>query len=190
VAGRLSINLASEPFRKDRPILVASVLTGLLMTAVLVMLVSLIWFERGEVSETVESVQKTEKQLRTLSAEQARLDAVLREPKNAEVLERSLFLNSLLLRKGISWTRIFSDLEQVLPYNVKLISIRPQVNTLNEIQLDMIVAAKSSEPVIELLKGLESSPLFGATAVSNWLPPSQTEPLFRYRVTVNYAQKL
>ena len=37
---------------------------------------------------------------------------------------------------------------------------------------------------------LEASPQFGATQVNNWLPPSQTEPLYRYRVSVNYAQKL
>ena len=50
-----------------------------------------------------------------MTAEQAQLDAVLRKPENAEVLERSVFLNALLVRKGISWTRIFADLEKVLP---------------------------------------------------------------------------
>ena len=47
--------------------------------------------------------------------EQARQDAILRQPENAEVLERSLFLNALLYRKGISWTRIFADLEKSFP---------------------------------------------------------------------------
>jgi hypothetical protein len=32
--------------------------------------------------------------------------------------------------------------------------------------------------------------VFGATAVHSSLPPAQTEPLFRYRISVNYAQKL
>jgi len=36
---------------------------------------------------------------------------------------------------------------------------------------------------------LENSPAFGLTEVHNFLPPSQTEPLYRYRVTVNYGQK-
>jgi hypothetical protein len=44
--------------------------------------------------------------------------------------------------------------------------------------------------VIEMLKRMESSALFGATAVHNWLPPAETEPLYRYRVSVNYGQKL
>ena len=50
--------------------------------------------------------------------------------------------------------------------------------------------AKSGEPVINMLRRLESAPQFGPTTVHNWLPPSQTEPLYRYRVSVQYAQKL
>jgi type IV pilus assembly protein PilN len=106
------------------------------------------------------------------------------------VLERSLFLNALLFRKGISWTRIFADLEQTLPHNVRLISIRPFVNAQNQITLEMNVGAESPEPIIALLKALEESPLFGSVYQHTSLPPSQSEPLYRYRVSVNYAQKL
>jgi type IV pilus assembly protein PilN len=101
-----------------------------------------------------------------------------------------LFINSLLYRKGISWTKIFSDLEGVIPHNVRLIAIRPQVNAQNEVLLDMTVGAQSQLPVIDMLKRLEGSPLFGSTQVHNWLPPSQTEPLYRYRVTVSYGRTL
>jgi type IV pilus assembly protein PilN len=96
----------------------------------------------------------------------------------------------LLQRKGISWTKIFSDLEDVIPYNVRLVSVRPEVNGQNEISLQMVVGAASSEPVLELLMSLEKSPQFGPTSLHNWLPPSQNEPLYRYRVSVSYAQKL
>ena len=117
------------------------------------------------------------------------MEADLRRPENAAVLDQVLFINSLLYRKGISWTRIFSDLEGVMPHNLRLISIRPQVNGRNDVLLDMVVGAQSQLPVIEMLKQMESSPLFGSTEVHNWLPPSQTEPLYRYRVTVNYGRQ-
>ena len=63
-----------------------------------------------------------------MQPEQAELDAVLRKPENAEVLERSVFLNTLLLRKGISWTRILADLEKTMPHNVRIIQIHPSVD--------------------------------------------------------------
>jgi hypothetical protein len=126
-----------------------------------------------------------------LDTEQQKLDGTLRRPGNAEVLERSLMLNTLIDRKSISWTKIFSDLERVMPYNVRLIYIRlPQVDAANHVTLDMVVGAQGAEPLQALLKKLEDSPLFGPPSVSTYLPPTQNEPLHRYRVNVNYVQKL
>jgi hypothetical protein len=54
----------------------------------------------------------------------------------------------------------------------------------------MDVASESGEPVIQMLKRMEGSPLFGPTAIHTTLAPTDSEPLYRYRVSVNYAQKL
>lgn len=187
---RVPINLASEPFRRDRPMLFASAAAAVLLSASLAAMVWLAWWERGAAAETRAAIARLEARLARLNAEQARLEATLRRPENAEVIDKVVFLNTLLYRKGISWTKIFADLEEVVPHNVRLISVRPQVSGQNEIVLDMVVGAASQGPVIEMLKRLESSPVFGATAVHSSLPPAQTEPLFRYRISVNYAQKL
>ena len=188
--GRVRINLASEPFRRDRPALVAAVAASVALAGVLALLVSLAVTERGRAAETRRTIERLRAQLRELTAEQARLEGALRQPANAEVLERSRFLNGLLHRKGISWTKIFDDLEQVMPHNVRLFAVRPQVNPQNQIYLDMVVGAESGPPVVEMLKRLEASPQFGDTYIHSTQPPSPSEPLVRYRVTVNYAQKL
>ena len=187
---RFPINLASQPFQRNRAMLAASTAVAVLMTLVLALLIYLAIDDRNQMRETREAIEKTEKQLSTLGAEQAKLEAAIRKPENAEVFERSILLNTLLSRKGISWTRLFADLEEVLPHNVRLVSVRPQVNARNAIVLDMVVGAQSPEPVIDLLKRLENSKLFSSAAMASSLPPSQTDPLFRYRVSVNYAQKL
>ena len=44
--------------------------------------------------------------------------------------------------------------------------------------------------MIQFYKALESSDLFGGVTQNIYQPPSQAEPLYRYRFTVNYAQKL
>jgi type IV pilus assembly protein PilN len=130
-------------------------------------------------------------QLRALAMQQAELNATLRKPQNAEVLERSLFLNTLIDRKAISWTKIFADLEKVMPYNVRLVSVRlPAVDSNNQVLLDMVVGAKDVEPILQLFKSLEASPQFGNTSVQTSTPPSQTDPFYRYHVTVSYAQRL
>jgi type IV pilus assembly protein PilN len=188
---RIQVNLATEPFRRDRPMLVASVACGVVLVALLGVLIFLIVSERGRQTETRTAVAKLNSDLRTITDEQSNLDSTLRQPMNAEVLEQSLLLNSLIQRKSISWTRLFADIEGVKPDNVRLIQVRlPQINTRNEVTLDMEVGAKDQGPVIEFLKRLQDSPLFGPTNLSRSSPPTQNEPLWRYRVMVSYAQKL
>lgn len=186
----LHINLASEPFRKDRPILVASTVVALLLAGLFALLIHLAVAERQDAAGARAAIRGLELRLSRLNSEQARLSAMLHKPENTDVLERAIFLNALLQRKGISWTKIFADLESVMPYDVRLISVRPAVTPQNDIVLDMLVGAQSSEPVLKMLMQLEGSPLFGQTALLSWIPPSQTDPLFRYRVSVNYARKL
>jgi hypothetical protein len=191
MALRVPINLASEPFRRDRPVVVGSAALAILLVLLLVYQAVTILAERHQASGIRIEIEQQNRRLRTIAAQQAELNATLRKPENAEVLERSVFLNTLIERKGISWTKIFADLEKVMPYNVRLVSVRlPEVDSNNKILLDMVVGAKEVPPILELFKRLEGSPQFGNTSVQSSAPPSQTDPFYRYHVTVTYAQKL
>lgn len=185
----IPLNLAREPFRRDRPILAASAFTAVLMLAVLGLLLTTIVRERQAAAESRQRIQALDLELRAVTAEQARLEAQLREAANAAVLDRSAFINALILRKSISWTQLFADLEQIFPGNVRLVAVRPYLAADNSVQLDMVVGAQSPDPVIELLRRLERSSTFGATSLLSSSPPTQNEPLYRYRLSVNYAQK-
>jgi len=187
---RIAINLASEPFRRDRPIFVASVALCVVLAALLGVLTYLVVLQRNQAADAREALARMDQEIRNLMREQSKYAAITARPENAAVVEQSLFLNVLLARKGISWTRMFADLEGVVPHNVRVISVRPQVNGLNQVQLDLFVGSQAAEPVIDMLMRLEASPLFGKTTIVNSLPPSQTEPLYRYRLTVNYEQRL
>ena len=191
MAIRVPINLASEPFRRDRPMLVASVGMAIVLVILLGVQVTTIISKRRQSADIHVTIGRLSGQLRSISSEQARLTATMRQPENAEALQRSMFLNQIIDRKAISWTRIFADLEKVLPYNVRVVSVRlPEVDANNQVLLDMQVGAKEVVPLIEMVKHLEAAPQFGATSVQNTLPPSQTDPFYRMHITVSYAQKL
>lgn len=188
--GAVSINLSSEPFRSDRPYLVAAMAASAALAGLLIYQVALGWIERDQRAELAASVASAERTLNSLRQDDARWSAAFRKPENSEAADYAVFLNGLIMRKAISWTRIFADLERVLPHNVRLIAVRPQLNLDNHVLLDMTVASASPEPVVDMLMRLEGSPLFGATAMTGWVPPSQSDPLYRYRVNVNYAPQL
>jgi type IV pilus assembly protein PilN len=186
----IPVNLSSEPFKKSRTILIASIFTAVVLVAGLVLQISVIKRERHAARNNRGVLLQLDRQLQSRNRDYNSLSAQLRQPVNVAVFDRSVFLNQLLQRKGISWTRLFADLEAVFPPAVRLVNVRPYLTADNEVQLDMVVGSATPEPVIELMRKLENSQVFGATALLSSQPPSQNEPIYRYRLSVSYAQKL
>jgi type IV pilus assembly protein PilN len=184
------INLASQPFRRDRAMIVASAAVAVLLAISLGTLVFLAISDRRQSADVRRDIARLNQLIREATKAQSESEAVMRQPANAEVLERSVFINALLYRKGISWTRLLADLEKVMPPNVRLLNIRPYLTGKSQVTLDLMVGAQDPEAIAGLYKNLETSPLFGSLFSPTFTPPTQAEPLFRYRVTVNYAQKL
>ncbi|HEY3840661.1 MAG TPA: hypothetical protein VGL72_29015 [Bryobacteraceae bacterium] len=187
---RVPINLASQPFRHDRAMLIGSGILAAILVGTLVMLISLTRIDQKNKIESMKQLAVEQKRIAMLQREQSAIDRDLHQPKNEAVLERSVLLNDLLRRKGISWSRIFADLEKVVPYNVQVLAIRPQLDAKNRVYLQMIVGADQTSQLTNFVQKLEASDLFGATMVTDTHPPSQTDPLYRYTVYVTYAQKL
>ena len=191
-----AINLASHPFRRERAqnaalaavcvVLVCSFLVGL----------SLIFSARRRAEDIRRQINSEEAQLQKLRQDEGGFSAFLAKPDNSDVFSRNVFLNELIARRAVSWTVVFRDLEKTLPPNMRLEGLRlPQVSGqdstgTNRVLLDLVVGTAQPETVIELLKRFQQSPLFGAAEVLGQQPPTQNDPLFRFRVTVAYAQKL
>ena len=187
---RIGLNLASEPFRRNRPSLVGWSAGLVVLMFTLLAFIVITFTDRRVLTRDQRAIDRLTHDLAKLKSEQRTYDADIRKSENSEVLERSVFLNQLLLRKGISWTRIFADLEKTLPPNVRITQIRPQVNSNNQIFLEMTIAADSPEPMVTFVSKLEQSDVFGSANVTTAQAPSQTDPFYRFRLSVNYAQKL
>jgi hypothetical protein len=187
---KMAINLASQPFRRDRAMIVASIAVCALLVVSLGLLIRLAMEDNAAQGDVRREVAELKKEVASVNAEQSKLSAVIHKPENETVLERSLFINTLLRRKGISWNRIFTDLEKTIPYNVKLVRIRPAVDDQGYVTLDMTLASEHVEQMVDALKAFQESALFGAAEWKTGSPPSQTEPLYRLAMNVTYAQKL
>jgi type IV pilus assembly protein PilN len=192
----VAINLASDPFRRERADVTAFAILSAFLFCSLCVLIGLILLARSQASDIRRHIASQELQLATLRRQQGQYSSVLTKPENANAFANSVFLNQIIARRGVSWTRVFEDLGTVLPPGVELQGVRlPQVdaedtNGANRVQLDMIVGTTRPESVIALLKNLQKSQLFGAASLVSANPPSQNDPLYKYRVTVPYDQKL
>jgi len=170
--------------------LVASAVVSAALLLTLALLGYLAQVDRAQLESLRQDVSRLESRLRVVQAEQAHMDAVLRQPENASVLERSVFLNDLIYHKAISWSRMFADLERTAPYNVRITALHPTIDSRNQVTLDMTAASDQPEGIDDLLKALEASPIFGYVYQHSTLPPTQAELQYRSRITVPYDQKL
>lgn len=187
---KIPINLASQPFRRDRAMMVASLAVSALLSITLCGLIYLAIMDSAQLKDLRRNIVQLNARINAATAERARMEAILHKPENASVLESTVFLNNLLYHKGVSWSQLLQDLETTIPYNVKLLVLHPTVNNLNQVQLDMQVGSESPEALVGVLKNLETSPMFGEVLDHSQQYPTQAEPLNRMRITVNYAHKL
>lgn len=194
--GSITINLASHPFKRERAQNAAYALICLALTISLLTLISFILHERAQAADLRKRIDAEQAELARVRADQSKFSIILGRPDNADIFSTSVLLNEMIARRAVSWTRVFEDLSTVIPPNMRLMGIRlPQVPTqdrggMNHVQLDMVLGTDRPEAVIALLKRLEESNLFGSAAMVSQTPPTQNDPLYKYRVTVAYAQKL
>jgi type IV pilus assembly protein PilN len=163
---RIPINLASQPLENLRPLRTAVVLAVLAAVVLGVVIVQRGLRSRSEFRSLIEQQAKLEESLQNLHGQQQEMESWLTTPEAAQIRERSGFLNSLILRKGLSWTQLFVDLEKTLPSNARIVTIKPTLSPSEDVDLTLTVAASSMGPLVDFLKKLEASPQFGAPAVN------------------------
>jgi type IV pilus assembly protein PilN len=190
------INLSSDPFRRERATNALYALACAVLFCLLIVMTTLFFRSRAKASRIHDDIAREEQVLQQLQAQQRAYSAVLSRPRNADIFSRSVFLNELIARRAVSWSVVFRDLQTVMPANMRLETIRlpqtpaQQAGGVDRVQLDMTVGTDNPETVILFLKNLIGSDLFGAASVVSQTPPTQNDPLFKYRVSVSYAQAL
>jgi type IV pilus assembly protein PilN len=116
-----------------------------------------------------------EQQIAARDQERAKAEAILNLPENRSTRDRSQFLNDLFRRKAFSWTKVFEDLERVMPARLHLVSIHPAMTPENELEIKLVVAGESQERALELVRKMESSQRFQQTQIQQWsTQPGQT----------------
>ncbi len=160
---KIPINLASQPFRRDRAMVVASAAVSVLLVLTLGVLTYLAIHRQRADSPICGRAwrglnQQTPLRGRAAGLGSRRCCASRKTPWCWSAASSSTIC---WCTKGMSWSQLFTDLEKIIPYNVKVLALHPSVTPENKVVLDMTVASESQEAMIKLLQALESSPLFG-----------------------------
>jgi type IV pilus assembly protein PilN len=165
LAMRLNINLATQPYQDARRFWFQ---WGGALVALGIVTVGLLYFTflgwLGARKDRV-LIRQYQQQIAERDKEKADAQALMNLPQNASTRDRSQFLNDLFYRKAFSWTRVFEDLEQVMPPRVHVVSIQPELASNNELAIKLIVAGDSRERALELVRKMEASKHFQQTEI-------------------------
>jgi Tfp pilus assembly protein PilN len=168
---RLDINLATHPYEDAKEFWARWGLgVGLLgaLTLVLVTLAVHGWVKAGRDRH---SIGQLEQQIAERDDERARAQAFLELDMNRSTRDQSQFLNGLIQRKAFSWTRVFEDLERVMPPSLHVASLKPELSDDNQLELEMKVAGDNRAAAIELVHRMETSKHFqGAQLIQEGQP--------------------
>jgi type IV pilus assembly protein PilN len=163
----VGINLASQPYEDTRRFWLR---WGLAVTALsLITLVLLYSAAISEVSARKDRdlIHQREQQIAARDQEKSRAEAELSLPQNRNTRDRSNFLNDAFQQKSFSWTRVFEDLEQVMPPRLHVVSIQPANAEDNQLQIKLVVAGESRERAEDLVRKMEGSRRFQETHIES-----------------------
>ena len=151
---RLDVNLATRPLRNRR--LFFSLAGALGLAFLVTALLALIVFFRFTLkkSEVRAGLQESETAIRTAQTEQKRLTTRTQEAMDKE---RDFVdaVNSIILKKSLSWTDFLSKLEEGLPDFSYILSMSiPQVDS-RRIQFRIRVASRNLDDLLALINKLQ-----------------------------------
>jgi type IV pilus assembly protein PilN len=154
---RLNINLASQPYEAARfyrrcigaLVAVLAVITALLLGYIV--------YQRAQSRGINKQLAEVRREINGLDFEDAQARALLNKPANRDIADQSAFLNELFARKALSWTRVFTEMERIVPPNLHVVSMKPEYTRTNDLMLRVVVATDSRDRAVELVRRMEKS---------------------------------
>jgi Tfp pilus assembly protein PilN len=172
---KLRLNLATRPLENKRPFLA---LAGVLGTVgiLLFLLLSHGAYKSWRANRDLRvEIARWETEIRANKERQANLQEYFHSAQAQQVLDRAAFLNSLIGQRSFPWTKIFMDLEKILPAGVRVVNISPRLVN-GKAQVEITVGAATDEGKIKFIEALEKSPAFSNVQVQGERHSDQVTP--------------
>jgi Tfp pilus assembly protein PilN len=164
--GQFNLNLSTRPFKAYR-----GANLGLLILLVVLITVSAAQVYTYQQNSALAAgirgnQQRTKEESERLTKELQALNAQMYSGNAAAKMSQVEILNQILLRKSFSWTKVFANLEEVIPENVYLLSLRPFIDEKGNMGLNITFRGRSFADGHEFVKTLENSNIFSNIALA------------------------
>ncbi len=154
---RVNINLASQPYEVAQTYRHRMTMLITALGVIAALLLGYIVYQRQHSRGINRQLTEVQRQIRGLENEEAQARAILNKPANRVIADQSDFLNQLFARKALSWTRVFTEMEKIVPAGLHVVSMKPELTKTNDLVLHVIVATDSRDRAVEMVRNMEKS---------------------------------
>ena len=155
----LRTNLSTRPFYNERAVHVLLALAGLvvvLLTAFNAIRIIALSRQNTELSSLI---NRDHEEAQRLTREAQRIRAGINQKELEATAKGAAIANSLIDQRTFSWTEFFNHIEETLPPDVMLTSVRPSFND-DVTTIQMTVLGRRSEDLEEFMEKLEATGAF------------------------------
>ncbi len=167
-------NLAERPFLNTRPVWLVAAAAGALALALIVANAVSFVYTGSTLAPLVERRDQLVVEERALVARLSGLVTDLSKVPWRSLGARIDATNVILREHNFSWLAMLDDVERVMPYDVRIVQISPDVGPA-EVDLNLRVIAKTREAMIEFLENLVSDPSFSRPTPQSETTPEQSQ---------------
>lgn len=180
----LRTNLSTRPFYNERAIHVAVGIAAVLIVALTVWTIMTVLTLSRQNTELATRVNRDHAEAEQLTRMAAEIRGRLDKDQLQDVVDSARQANALIDQRTFSWTAFFNHLEETMPPDVMLTSVRPSVKQ-GITSVTMGVFARRAEGLDEFIERLEATGAF-----NNVVPVQQDrteEGLYRVTVEAVYT---
>lgn len=179
----IHLNLATRPYRNERPFIAVVVASSLLIAFLTLMNFDSWYRYRNETQTTRAKIATLEKQA---EQERARTDAVNQKIRGVDVkmlAKQTQFANAQLAQRAFSWSELLDHLERVLPDYVRLETITPAFAPNGLVHLTLQCVARDNDGLVNTMNRLNRNEHF-----SNPFPTNEdhTDQGYMFTIGVDY----
>lgn len=183
------LNLASQPFRnRALPWAITAIITAVSLVA-LVFIIN----RTVEANQRAASVERELTTLRTQAETLKKQAAEIKENLTPEQRQTLQSAHELVDRKRFSWSRLFSDLEDAMPKDVRVTRIKVRDVAVRGPQtiaeLDLTVMGKETEDVTRMIAEMDRQGIFHAEVVSQTLQKGRSAGGTEWLLNVRYMPR-
>src|SRR5258708_33978010 len=104
----------------------------------------------------------TRRQIDEIEAGRIANEAILNRSENRETREQARFWNDVIDQKSFSWTRLFSDMEKIMPPGAFVMPGKPALNVdrmdpAKGLKLDLVIGGEKHGDAGERVRQMEGS---------------------------------